>query len=180
MTEDNDRGLATGWGQGRLSKRGEVLARELGERGRGDRIAAVFVSDLYRAVQTAEIAFEGTDLPILHDWRLRECDYGDLNGKPAAEVHNAVRDLDESYPRGESWIMAMERVSRFVDDLALRWNGQRVLVVGHIATLWGLAHRVDGVTLADIRSVSDQWREGWEFRLGAPHNCRSAARHLGK
>ncbi len=165
LTEDNDRGLATGWGQGRLSERGEGLARELGERRRDDRIAAVFVSDLYRAVQTAELAFGGTALPILHDWRLRECDYGELTGKPAAEVHRAVKDLHEVYPGGESWVMAMQRVSRFVDDVALRWKDERVLVVGHIATLWGLAHRIDDVPIADIRAVSDPWREGWEFTL---------------
>ena len=111
MTEDNDQGLATGWGHGRLSERGEALAQVLGERRRGDGIAAVFVSDLNRAVQTARIAFEGSGIPVLHDWRLRECDYGDLNGRPAAEVHSAVKDLEEPYPRGESWVMAMERGS---------------------------------------------------------------------
>lgn len=123
------------------------------------------MSDLHRAVQTAEIALEGSGIPVLHDWRLRECDYGDLNGKPAREVHAAVRDLEESYPRGESWVAAMDRVSRFVDDLPLRWDGQRVLVIGHIATLWGLARRIDAVSLSDVRSVSEPWREGWEFTL---------------
>ena len=164
-TEDNERGVATGWGHGRLAQRGEGLARELGERRRDDQISAVFVSDLYRAVQTAELAFEGTQVPILHDWRLRECDYGDLNGRPARDVHSAVQDLEEPYPGGESWVAAMDRVARFVDDLPLRWAGERVLVIGHIATLWGLARRIDGIGLADVRSVSDPWREGWEFTL---------------
>ena len=102
LTEDNDQGLATGWGHGRLWEHGEALAQELGERHSGDGIAAVFVSDLNRAVQTARIAFEGSGIPVLHDWRLRECDYGDLNGRPAAEVHSAVKDLEEPSPRGES------------------------------------------------------------------------------
>ncbi len=125
----------------------------------------MFVSDLDRAVQTAELAFEETGIPVLHDWRLRECDYGELNGRPAVEVHRAVKTLEESFPRGDSWVMAMERVSWFVDDVALRWNGERVLVIGHIATLWGLAHHIDGIPFTSIRSVSDPWREGWEFRL---------------
>jgi 2,3-bisphosphoglycerate-dependent phosphoglycerate mutase len=42
-----------------------------------DGIGAVFTSDLRRAAQTAEIAFGETDVPILYDWRLRECDFGD-------------------------------------------------------------------------------------------------------
>ena len=162
-SEDNDRGVATGWHQGRLSARGEDLARELGDRRRDDGIAAVFTSDLFRAVQTASIAFSGSDMPILHDWRLRECDYGELNGKPAAEVHGTVRALDEPYPGGESWLEAMARVSRFVDDLPTRWMGARVLVIGHVATLWGLQRRINEVPLDEIRSAMDPWREGWEL-----------------
>ncbi|MDI5938350.1 histidine phosphatase family protein, partial [Micromonospora sp. DH15] len=76
-SEDNDRGVATGWLPGRLSARGRALAAELGDRRRHDGIAAVFTSDLRRAVETAEVAFGGTGIPVLYDWRLRECDYGD-------------------------------------------------------------------------------------------------------
>jgi len=55
--EDNDRGVATGWLPGRLSARCRLLARELGQRRSADGLAAVFTSDLRRAVQTAEVAF---------------------------------------------------------------------------------------------------------------------------
>jgi 2,3-bisphosphoglycerate-dependent phosphoglycerate mutase len=164
-SEDNDRGVASGWNHGRLSARGEVLARELGDRRRDDAIAAVFSSDLYRAAQTAAIAFEGSHIPVLHDWRLRECDYGDLNGAPSAQVHNAVRHLDERYPGGESWVDAMRRVQLFLVDLPMRWNDRRVLVIGHVATLWGLEHYLHRVPLERIRSVMDPWREGWEFQF---------------
>lgn len=165
LSEDNDRGVATGWHHGRLSERGRQLAGELGDRRRNDGFAAVFTSDLGRAVETAETAFEGSSVPVLHDWRLRECDYGELNGMPVGEVHGAVASLTERYPGGESWLEAMTRVSRFVADLPLRWEGQRVLVIGHVATLWGLAHHIDDVPLDHIRSAMDPWREGWEFRL---------------
>jgi len=80
MSEDNERGIATGCLPGRLSGRGRSLARELGARRRDDGLAAVFTSDLARAVETAAIAFAGSSLPVHPDPRLRECDYGDLNG----------------------------------------------------------------------------------------------------
>jgi 2,3-bisphosphoglycerate-dependent phosphoglycerate mutase len=65
---------------------------QLGQRRRKDGITTVFTSDLRRAAQTADIAFGATDLPVLHDWRLRECDYGFRNGAPAAELHdNRIR-----------------------------------------------------------------------------------------
>jgi 2,3-bisphosphoglycerate-dependent phosphoglycerate mutase len=71
---DNERGNATGWLDGELSETGRRQARELGERRRSDGIAAVFTSDLGRAVETAELAFGGSGIPIHHDSRLRECD----------------------------------------------------------------------------------------------------------
>src|SRR5258708_36854624 len=82
-SEDNERGIATGWLPGRLSPLGREQAAELGRRRHADGIAAVFCSDLARAAETASIAFAGSGIPILADWRLRECDYGELNGSPA-------------------------------------------------------------------------------------------------
>jgi alpha-ribazole phosphatase/probable phosphoglycerate mutase len=42
------------------------------------------VSDLKRAIETVEVAFAGSGIPVLIDWRLRECDYGQLNGAAGA------------------------------------------------------------------------------------------------
>jgi broad specificity phosphatase PhoE len=99
ISEDNDRGVASGWRESRLSARGRLLARRLGERRCADGIQAVFTSDLRRAAETARIAFEGSSMPILYDWRLRECDYGEKSGRPATEVHrDRRRFLDEPYP----------------------------------------------------------------------------------
>ena len=60
-----------------LRRPGREQARQLGDRRRDDGIAVVFTSDLRRAVETAEIAFAGSPLPVVHDRRLRECNYGD-------------------------------------------------------------------------------------------------------
>lgn len=166
-TLDNENGRATGWLPGELSEQGRIEAAELGRRRRDDGIAAVFTSDLARAVQTASIAFDGTAVPILHDWRLRECDYGERNGMPSAQVHaGRRRHLDEPYPGGESWRQAVARVGRFLGDLPLRWDGQRVLVIGHVATQWALQHHIDGVPVEDLVKREFVWQEGWEYRLG--------------
>jgi len=165
-SEDNDRGIATGWLPGRLSTRGRTLAAELGERRRNNNIASVFTSDLRRAVETADIAFEGTGVPVLHDWRLRECDYGTGNGTPSAVLHQRRLDyLDQPYPGGESWRQAVQRVGRFLDDVPMRWNGQRVLVIGHVATRWALDHLLNGVPLEELVVQDFDWREGWEYQL---------------
>ena len=166
ISEDNEHGIATGWQHGRLSERGRILASELGARRSHDGIQAVFTSDLGRAVETARIAFESTSIPIFMDWRLRECDYGRLNGQPAAELHrDRRRYLDAPYPDGESWRQAVQRVGRFLPDLPLRWADARVLVIGHVATRWAFDHLLDGIALEDLIAADFAWREGWEYRV---------------
>lgn len=166
LSEDNERGLASGWHDSQLSERGRLLAKELGQRRGHDGIQTVFTSDLGRAIETAKIAFVDTPIPILYDWRLRECDYGDQNGRPTAEVHLQRRlHLDEPYPGGESWRQAVQRVGGFLDDLRLRWEGSRVLVIGHVATRWALDHYLNGVSLENLVEADFGWRTGWEYRM---------------
>ena len=165
-TEDNEQGRATGWRPGRLSQQGWVQARQLGHRRASDGLTAVFSSDLARAAETATAAFGESAIPVLYDWRLRECDYGQCNGMPAAELHaGRLEHLDSPYPGGESWRQAVARVGRFLGDLPLRWNGQRVLVIGHVATRWGLDHLIDGVTLEDLAEADFASKPGWEYRI---------------
>jgi broad specificity phosphatase PhoE len=168
-TEDNEEGIATGWLPGHLSDAGRVNAAMLGQRRRDDGLAAIFVSDLERAVETVEVAFAGTSIPVLKDWRLRECDYGQLNGAAALEVHRDRRQyLDLPYLGGESWRQATDRVGRFLSDLSLRWEGQRILIVGHVATRLGLARFLGGENLDEVIAADFVWQEGWEYRLDRP------------
>jgi 2,3-bisphosphoglycerate-dependent phosphoglycerate mutase len=50
-------------------------------------------------------------------------------------------------------------------DLPLRWNGQRVLVIGHLATRWGLDHFIGGVPLEALAEQDLAWQPGWEYRV---------------
>jgi broad specificity phosphatase PhoE len=169
FSEDNERGIATGWLPGCLSERGRAAARALGARRRADDIAAVFTSDLARAVETAEIAFDCSSVPLLRDWRLRECDYGAGNGSAAADMHvHRAEHLDEPYPAGESWRAAVARVSRVLPDLWLRWSERRVLLIGHMATYYALEHRLRDIPLEQLLTEPFDWQEGWEYELPAP------------
>lgn len=164
ISVDNERGRATGWLPGELSDRGRELARALGERRREDGLAVVYVSDLRRAVETAEIAFRDTDIPIVHDARLRECDYGELNGAPVEHVAE-VRDahIDVPFPGGQSYREVVENTQAFLRDLAREWNGKRVLVIAHSANRWALQHLLEGVPLQDVIEAPFAWQEGWEY-----------------
>jgi broad specificity phosphatase PhoE len=167
-SEDNEQGFATGWLGGRLSAVGREQARLLGERRRNDALDIVVASDLNRAVETARIAFAESRIPVRLDWRLRECNYGALNGKPRSEV-DAERRLrvDEPFPGGESWRAAVDRVTTLLGELAEHRQGQRVLLIGHVATRWALDHLVHGQPLEELVDAPFDWREGWEYTLGA-------------
>jgi 2,3-bisphosphoglycerate-dependent phosphoglycerate mutase len=89
------------------------------------------------------------------------------NGGPAAELHRSEH-LDVPYPDGESWRQATDRVGRFLADLPLRWEGRRIVVVGHSATRWGLDRFIDGAVLADLNAADFSWRPGWEYLLTEP------------
>jgi 2,3-bisphosphoglycerate-dependent phosphoglycerate mutase len=168
ISEDNERGVASGWADSPLSPRGRALAQELGTRRRDDGIGAVFSSDLRRARETVATAFSGHTVPVFLDWRLRECDYGALNGGSAAQhAQGRGRYVDHPYPGGESWRDAVERVGGCLDDLLARWEGARVLLVGHVATRWALDHYVDGVALETLVMSDFAWQEGWEYHLAA-------------
>jgi broad specificity phosphatase PhoE len=161
-TTDNEAEIATGWLPGILSAAGREQARLLGTR-RSD-VDAVFASDLGRAVETVTIAF--TAVPVFLDWRLRECDYGELNGAPAAVVTAArAAHIETPFPGGESYRDVVARTESFLADLRARWDGGRVCVVAHSANRWALDHLLHGESLERLVAAPFAWQEGWEYRL---------------
>jgi broad specificity phosphatase PhoE len=121
----------------------------------------VFSSDLARATDTVAIAFGATAIPVLLDWRLRKCDYGLLSGSPVAALHAHRADyIDEPYPDGENWRQATARVANFVAHQPVRWFGRRILVVGHVATWWGLDYLLLGTPLEELARREFGWQPG--------------------
>ena len=165
-TTDNEAGIATGWNQGQLSETGRGQAEALGERRRDDGITAVFASDLRRAVETAEIAFAGSGIPVHEDRRLRECNYGELNGAPVAEIDGErLRRIDEPFPGGESYRDVVVRTRSFLEDLPAELEGTRIVVIAHSANRWALQHLLEGTVLAELVAKPFDWQEGWLYRL---------------
>ncbi|MFD8572685.1 histidine phosphatase family protein [Streptomyces sp. NPDC059639] len=168
-TTDNEAGIATGWLPGTLSATGRRQARELGDRRRNDGIAAVFTSDLHRAMDTARIAFTGTTLPIHHDPRLRECNYGRLNGCPQRALATLrVRHIDEPFPGGQSYREVLAATEDFLTDLANQWSGNRILLIAHSANRWALDCLLAGARLEDLVQAPAYWQPGWEYTLAPP------------
>ena len=97
----------------------------------------MFVSDLGRAVETATIAFAGSSIPIVRDPRLRECNYGRLNGMRRSRLDaERARHLVEPWPDGESYLDVLHRTAVFLEELAIEQDPGRVLVIAHSANHW--------------------------------------------
>lgn len=163
-TADNEQGIATGWLPGRLSPAGRAQAAELGRRRRNDGLSAVFVSDLDRAVETAAIAFSGLAIPIRRDKRLRECNYGELNGCPAEMLATMrSRHIERPFPGGQSYRQVVEATESFLKDVKDGWDGARILVIAHSANRWALQHLLDEARLEDLVEAPLEWQLGWTF-----------------
>jgi broad specificity phosphatase PhoE len=165
-TVDNEAGRATGWLPGELSPAGVANARDLGRRRRDDGIDLVVTSDLHRAVQTVDVAFAGAGPPVRTDARLREVDFGELNGAPVDVVHaQRRRRVDAPYPGGRSYRDVVRAVTGLLDDMRRDHDGQRVLLVGHAATRFALDHLLTARPLESALEAPFAWQEGWEYLL---------------
>jgi broad specificity phosphatase PhoE len=165
-TEDNERGVATGWLPGRLSARGRREAALLGERRRQEGYAAVLVSDLARAVETVAVAFAGRDVPIRQDPRLRECDYGELNGCGVADLERVrLGHLEVPFPGGQSYRQVVAQTCELLEQVRAEFDGRRVLLVAHSANRWALQHLLDEIPLAEAVAAPFDWRPGWTWTL---------------
>ena len=132
---------------GSLTTVGRQQARDLGERLRPERVAAVVCSELSRAVQTAEIAAGVLGLPVRVRERLQEYPAGDFLGRPyehgffdAMVTSWLAGDLAAGVPGGETGRETADRVLAVLEDLADQFRGETVLVVSHggvILALWG-------------------------------------------
>lgn len=164
-TIDNEAKLAAGWNDVPLSELGMQQAKQFGERYAADRFDAIFCSDLQRSYKTAELAF-GSKYPIIKDKRLRECNYGDLNGAPKAEIEaQRASRITEPFPNGESYEDTAKRMKAFLDDLAKKYADKKIMIIGHRATQYGLEHWIKDIPLLEAVTAPWQWQPGWRYEL---------------
>ncbi len=168
-TTDNEQDLATGWLPGELSKEGKEQAKELGSIVSGEHFDVVFCSDLKRAVDSARIAF-GNKYKIIQDNRLRECNYGDFNGRPAKNFKdNMNKYINNSFPNGESYREVEERVSSFLNSLKKNYNDNKVAVIAHQGPQLALDVLIKRKSW--VQAIEEDWRKikawqpGWLYVL---------------
>lgn len=125
---------AGGW----LSPLGRQQARDLAASLGSERIARVWVSDMARAVQTAEIVAGALGVDVVVRTGLREFGVGDAFGTtgvpdPFAATFAAWLDGDLAarIPGGESGEEVVARYTAVLEEIADAHRGESVLVVSH-------------------------------------------------
>ena len=167
-TTDNAAKLCSGWKEAMLNDLGKEQAENLGNvsRERGDHFDIMFTSDLKRAIESSNIAFG--DVEKVTDKRLRECNYGDLDGEHKSLVIYEEH-VDEAFPNGESLEDVEARIREFCDYLKENYDGKCVGIVAHRAPQLALEVITKGISWEeanknDWRKTGD-WQPGWDYIL---------------
>ena len=143
-----------------LTERGRAQARQLARALADEPIAAVYSSDLGRAVDTAKEVARLHRLTVTTDRRLREINTGAWTGKGRAELTVefpggleawATSPSSMRLPEGETIAEAQSRALAFFADRMPAYADQTVVVISHGAiTQTILVHALGG-------SLDDLW-----------------------
>ena len=165
-TYDNASKKCSGWKQVELNDLGKEQAENLGKINSNIKFDIIFTSDLIRAIDSANIAFPNIDK--IQDERLRECNYGDLDG----EDKNLIiyeDHVDVPFPNGESLKDVEKRIRSFIKNILEKYDGKTIGIVAHRAPQ--LAFEVITKNISwekanknDWRKTGD-WQPGWEYDI---------------
>ena len=164
-TDWNRTGRCQGISDVVLNDNGRKQAIELGLCLKGEKISAVYSSDLARAISTAEEIARHHGLTVEIDGDLREMDQGDFEGLLFTEIRERYADIMMQWrdnpealriPSGESLAEVRERALRAFERLCERHDGETVVAVSHNLTITTLLCEFTGVGLSGFRSFGIQ------------------------
>lgn len=165
-TTDNAAKLCSGWKEAMLNDLGREQAQNLGRisKDREDKFDIIFTSDLRRAIESAEIAFP--NIPKIADNRLRECNYGELDGK-SKKLVIYEEHIDSKFPNGESLKDVEKRVNEFINHIKQEYAGKTIGIVAHRAPQLALEVILNKKAWSkaienDWRKTGD-WQPGWKY-----------------
>ncbi len=165
-TSDNAEGKCSGWKQAQLTYLGKEQAIKLGETRKDIKFDIIFTSDLDRAIESANLAFP--NVQHIADKRLRECNYGDYDGKDKSLV-SYDEHIDLSFPNGESLKDVEKRMKDFVLYLKENYTDKCIGIVAHRAPQLALEVITKNISWND--AINSDWRKtkawqpGWKYQI---------------
>jgi broad specificity phosphatase PhoE len=120
----------------------------------GQKIDAIYASDLKRALETARIIAEKNNLKVLPEPRLRELKFGVLEGLTFDEAQAKYPEMIDAWledynrpPQGAETIDSLTaRLDSMLNDLKQKHDGEIVLLVAHGGSLSELLRLVLGLS----------------------------------
>lgn len=166
-TTDNEKEISSGWSDVELSAKGIQQSIDLKNQIKDKHFDVVFCSDLKRAVHSAELTFKH-EVEIIQDKRLRECNYGDFNGKESAIVEPLQeQNIEKRFPNGESYEDVKIRIADFLEFLKQNYQGKSVAIVAHKAPQLALDVLLKKQSWAEAFAndwrKTKSWQPGWEY-----------------
>lgn len=161
-TTDNIEHKSTGWLPGELSPKGIEQSIALKTQTDINQFDVIFCSDLKRAIDSAKYTFENIK-PILQDDRLRECNYGDLNGKDTSLV-KYEEHINKQFPNGECMLDIEKRIRSFCEFLLENYNNKHIAIVAHKAPQ--LAFQVITESKTWEEAIQQDWRKTKSWQPG--------------
>lgn len=164
ITESNVARRFAGCTDIEMSAAGREQVEKLRDRLKGEKIDAVYSSDLKRALVTAELIAEGHNVEIVACPELREVDYGSCEGLTFQEINGLYPEVagsitkfsfDLKFPGGESFEDFMERVSKFMDRLGKHTPDETIVIVSHSGPIRTLIWHLLGIG-------QEHW---WQIRI---------------
>lgn len=154
------------WGHSQigLGEEGIVQAKMLRDHLAGEKIAAIYSSDLQRARRTAEIVASVHAPEVVLCPELRELDFGQIEGMTFEEVDRRCPealslwrggDVDAAAPAGENLRQLASRVQRILERLQRHSPEETILIIAHSGPLRVLLCTWLGIDL-------ERW---WQIRL---------------
>ncbi|PIT90910.1 isoleucine--tRNA ligase [Candidatus Kaiserbacteria bacterium CG10_big_fil_rev_8_21_14_0_10_49_17] len=167
-----------------LTEKGKEQVRGAVENIKSFKPDCIITSPLERAMETARIVTEGlalSDDALITDMRLREIDFGVMNGKSREEYWALFSSPEERFEKapekGETVPDVKRRVGEFLYDIEKKYSNKKILIVAHEDILWMLSAVALGArnnTCLEIKSSSDDVFRNAEIRTldftVLPHN----------
>ena len=125
-----------------LTEKGRSQAVAAGQELKKEKFDLIFCSPFQRTRETAEIIAEEIGFPkdrIAADERLREIVAPLFDGKASSSYAAAATRLQkfEAIPGGgENYSDIQIRAGKFLSDMERRYEGKKILIVSHEATIW--------------------------------------------
>ena len=167
-TTDNLEKKASGWLPGELSEKGIQQAIDMGKVIKNEYFDVVFCSDLKRAIDSSNLVFKDRNIEIIVDERLRECNYGDYNGKDS-KLANYSMHIEERFPNGENLYDVEKRLKSFLNHLKENYDNKKVAIVAHKAPQLAIEVLLTGKTWAEAINAdwrqTHSWQPGWVYTI---------------